>query len=130
MRTKNRLARLAICAVLSGVATRSLPSLLAAEPPEQSAQDRKNKKAESEHSSTLTGCLDEQDGGYVLLKEGTLSPIASLQAEGFEPEGFAKHLGHKVTVRGSAASGDGKTVFKVRRIDHVSDSCAPGPQQP
>jgi hypothetical protein len=123
-----RFAILGVCMVLSGAVTPGFPQRVEGITAGQSSPNN-DRKAERENSSSLTGCMDEQDGGYVLLKEGTLTPLASLQAEGFDNEGFAKHLGHKVTVRGSATSADGKTVFKVRRIDHVSDSCAPGPPQ-
>src|ERR1700760_973715 len=76
-------------------------------------------------SASLTGCVDEQDGHYVLVDERTLTPIANLEADGFPTESFAKHLGHKVTVRGISNSGPSRPVFKVRTVDKISDTCAP-----
>ncbi|HXS96228.1 MAG TPA: hypothetical protein VN736_16610 [Candidatus Limnocylindrales bacterium] len=73
----------------------------------------------------MTGCVDEQDGKYVLVDDRTLNPIASLEADGFPTEGFAKHMGHKVTVRGTSSTGGAKPVFKVRTIEPVADTCAP-----
>jgi len=73
---------------------------------------------------SLTGCVDEQEGGrYVLIDEKSLVPIANLEAEGFPNEGFAKHLGEKVTVRGTINSSGARPVVKVRSIEKLSNSC-------
>ena len=53
--------------------------------------------------------------------------MAGCIAEGFPVDGFAKHLGRKVTVRGASAS-EGPPVFKVRSMEIASETC--GPQQP
>jgi len=87
-------------------------------------QEQKQSKAKSGGAS-LTGCIDEQNGKYIMVDDRTLDPIADLQAEGFETEGFAKHMGHKVTVRGTSSPGEGRPLFKVRSIEAVSDTCAP-----
>jgi hypothetical protein len=58
-----------------------------------------------------------------------MNPVANLEADGFETEGFAKHVGHKVTVRGTSNPGGAVPVFKVRSIETVSDACAPQQQQ-
>lgn len=73
----------------------------------------------------MTGCVDEQEGRYILLNDHTREPIADLVADGFETEGFAKHVGHKVTVRGTSSPASGRPVFKVRTIETVSESCEP-----
>ena len=57
-----------------------------------------------------------------------MTAIADLVAEGFPTEGFAKHMGHKVTVRGTSNSGGTRTVIKVRSIETLSDTCAPQQQ--
>jgi hypothetical protein len=89
-------------------------------------QDQKQKQSKSKDGgASLTGCIDEQNGHYVMVDDRTLDPIADLQAEGFETEGFAKHMGHKVTVRGTSSPGEGRPLFKVRSIEAVSDTCAP-----
>ena len=92
------------------------------------AQDPKQQPRSSQSkTTTLTGCVDEQDGLYVLLKGPDRTVVARLQANGFPEEGFAKHLGHTVTLGGVlAAPGDlgGKPpLFKVNRIEKVSDTC-------
>src|SRR5207245_1319593 len=50
-------------------------------------QDQKQKQKQSQAKdggASLTGCIDEQDGHYVMVNDRTLDPIADLQAEGFE----------------------------------------------
>ena len=92
----------------------------------QQKQDQKQKQSKAKDSgASLTGCIDEQNGHYVMISDRTLDPIADLEAEGFETEGFAKHVGHKVTVRGSSNSGETRPLFKVRRIEEISETCAP-----
>src|SRR5215469_14573826 len=75
--------------------------------------------------TSLTGCVDEQDGRYILTDDRELTPIANLEADGFSQEGFAKHLGHKVTVRGTSSPGDPRPTFKVRSITTITETCAP-----
>lgn len=85
-------------------------------------------KKQTEQGSSLTGCIDQQAGQYVLVDDRSLSPIADLIAEGFPTEGFAKHVGQKVTVRGTTNSGGSRTSFKVRKIETLSETCAPQEQ--
>jgi hypothetical protein len=96
----------------------------------QSSAGRKvendGKKAVSE--SSLSGCIDQQDGRYVLINERSLETMADLDADGFPTEGFAKHVGHRVTVRGKSNPGSTHPVFKVRSIETISESCEPRPQ--
>jgi hypothetical protein len=110
--------------VASGVGT--LPAASAADQtaPErrQSAQPGKKSKGTE---NTLTGCVDEQNGQYVLISDRTREPVADLVADGFPTEGFAKHLGHTVTVRGTANPDGARPVFRVRSIQPVSDTCGP-----
>jgi len=94
--------------------------------PESNQDDRKQqqKKGPGKNGlASMTGCIDEQQGQYVLLDDRTRETIANLEAEGFETEGFAKHVGHKVTVRGTSSSGSAHPVFKVRSIETISDTC-------
>jgi len=86
----------------------------------------KGRKAKTD---SLTGCIDEQEGRYVLVDDRRLLAIATLEADGFPTEGFAKHVGHKVTVRGISSPGGALPHFKVRGIETLSDTCAPQPQQ-
>jgi len=100
-----------------------IPLAAAPEGQEQNAQKTvQKKKAES---ASLTGCVDQQEGQYVLVDDHEMKVIAGLEAEGFPIEGFAKHVGQKVTVRGTSNPGATRTVFKVRNIETVSETCAP-----
>jgi len=87
------------------------------------------KKEQKAKTDSLTGCIDEQEGRYVLVDDRTLTAVAALEADGFPTEGFAKHVGHKVTVRGKSTPGGASPIFKVRSIETVSDTCAPQQQQ-
>lgn len=95
------------------------------------SKDRPSKSAERQKTeqkgkvSTMTGCIDEQDGHYVLVDEHNLNRIADLIAEGFPTEGFARHMGHKVTVRGIGSPNGAVPTFKVRTVETVSETCAP-----
>ena len=99
-----------------------------ADPPKSQGKD-KSKAKRPESASTLTGCMDERDGRYTLVNDRTLTLIADLEPDGFEREGFAKHLGHKVTVHGQKTASGDHPVFKVRSITTVSETCAPAPAQ-
>lgn len=94
-------------------------SALAAGKPSQGAPTP-NKSA-SRAQQSLTGCIDEQDGRYVLLNDQMLK-IASLQSANSDQEVFAKHLGHKVQVRGAKSSGQNGP-FKVTSIEQVAGNC-------
>ena len=91
------------------------------EPPTKEAN--RSKKAEPKAAASLTGCVDEQNGQYVLIHDQTRDLIANLEADGFPTEAFAKHLGHKVTVRGTSNPNGAHPVFKVRSVETVSDVC-------
>jgi hypothetical protein len=88
-------------------------------------KDKEKAAPGKEPTASLTGCVDEQEGNYILLSDRTMTPIANLEADGFPREGFAKHVGHKVTVRGTSNSQGTTPLIKVRSIETVSDSCTP-----
>lgn len=99
-------------------------------PWEDQSEQKQNppKKGQRAKADSLTGCIDQQEGHYVLVDDRKLLAIATLEADGFPTEGFAKHVGHKVTVRGISSSGGDLPHFKVRGIETVSDTCAPQQQ--
>ena len=102
-------------------------ALTAAQAPE-SGKKAQSGKEQAASGSSLSGCVDEKEGHYILVDDRNLSPVADLEADGFPTEGFAKHVGHKVTVRGTTSSGSTRPVFKVRSIETLSETCAPTPQ--
>ena len=95
--------------------------------PSDGAQKKAAPKSKSNRPAqeSLTGCVDEQDGKYVLLDDKMLNKLANLDtAVASSEDFFAKHLGHKVVVKGSKTSGQ-ETVFKVTSIEDVAAVCAP-----
>jgi hypothetical protein len=115
---------LVILAGLALSATIGKPTVAVAQESKQPPKKRSDGKTQQ---AALIGCVDQQDGQYVLIKEMDRSVIAQLEAEGFPTEGFAKHLGHKVTVRGTSSStgGEQRPVFRVRSVEAISDACGP-----
>jgi hypothetical protein len=91
---------------------------------DQPAKTEPKEKADPKgQMATLTGCVDEQDGKWVLVNGQTMAIIAKLAADGFPTEGFAKYMGHKVNVRGTAISDESGSTFKVREIQTISETC-------
>jgi hypothetical protein len=95
-----------------------LPVQLAGKPVQDSPTPS---KSAPKAQRSLTGCIDQQDGQYVLLDDQMLK-IANLQSAGSEKEVFAKYVGIKVQVRGATSSGANGT-FKVTSIAHVAGDC-------
>ena len=124
MKSMNQRAASIVLITILAVISPSIGRGAIGNPDPQKKQEPGSKKADNKGSS-LTGCVDQQDGNYVLIDDRSLAPIADLVADGFPTEGFAKHVGHKVTVRGISSSGGTRPAMKVRSIETVSDSCAP-----
>ena len=120
-----RIGRLAIFGVVAAISLAAAPPNQAGGPAPQSKKETKKKSQRSARISSMRGCVDEQDGRYVLVEERTLKPVANLEAESFPPEGFAKYMGHLVTVRGVVASGGDRPVMKVNGVEKLADACAP-----
>jgi hypothetical protein len=91
------------------------------QPPKTDPKEKADPKGQT---ASLTGCVDEQEGKWVLVNDQTMAIIATLAADGFPTEGFAKYMGHKVTVQGTGSSGGPGSTFKVRIIKTISETCA------
>lgn len=115
-------AKLAVMTILfAGISQ----TVAASQAEKRGAQKTEQQKKKPEGTS-LTGCVDEQEGQYVLVDDHDPGKvIASLVAEGFPTEGFAKHVGQKVTVRGISSPSGVRPVLKVRNVETVSETCAP-----
>ena len=88
----------------------------------QTGETRKSVK------DSLTGCVDERDGQYVLTNDTNLQTVARLQPEaGTADDNFARHVGHKVTVRGKLSREGTPPVMMVQSVVPVSDMCAANP---
>jgi len=84
-----------------------------------------SKKGSRQTQESMTGCVDEQDGKYVLLDDHMLKKLANLETTIAGSEDvFAKHMGHKVVVKGNKTSGQ-EIIFKVTSIEDVAAVCAP-----
>lgn len=93
-------------------------------PQDQQPKTEPKEKAEPKGQTALTGCVDEQEGKWVLVNDQTMAKIATLAADGFPTEGFAKYMGYKVTVQGTASADGPGSTFKVRSIKTISETCA------
>src|SRR5204863_4167725 len=92
--------------------------------PPSGSQKKAAPKSQSNRLESLTGCVDEQDGKYVLLDDHMLKKLANLETTIANSEDvFAKHMGHKVIVKGTKTSGS--ETFKVASIEEVAAVCAP-----
>jgi hypothetical protein len=121
-----RRAAVPVLMVLAGLSLSYAQSNLAMsrsqdQQPKTEPKDRADPK---DQMASLTGCVDEQEGKWVLVNDRTMAIIATLAADGFPTEGFAKYMGHKVNVRGTASPGGSGSTFKVREIKSISETCA------
>jgi hypothetical protein len=90
----------------------------------QTAEPQRTAKA------SLTGCIDERDGQYVLTSDTDLQPIARLKpAAGTAEDNFAQHMGHKVTVGGILSKEQPLPTMTVQSVRRVSPTCAPTTEQ-
>jgi hypothetical protein len=77
--------------------------------------------------------VDERDGQYVLTNDTDLQPTARLKpAAGAPEDNFARHVGHKVKLRGVLSKDTPLPIMTVEAVETVSETCAPSaePQQP
>jgi len=83
-------------------------------------------KARPAAKASLTGCVDERDGEYVLTDDTDLQPTARLKPAAGSPEdNFARHVGHKVKLRGMLSKEDPLPIVTVETVETVSENCAP-----
>ena len=70
---------------------------------------------------SLTGCVDEQFGQYILL-DSQMVKIVNLQSAGSNQDIFAKYVGREVRVKGTRSSGS-KATFTVTGIEQIAETC-------
>ena len=88
---------------------------------QQQAANRVRRPAEGA-GQTVTGCVDEQDGHYVLRDLHT-SQLVRLQATGVNNDNdFARFVGHQAQASGTISSG----TLTVAHIGQVADMCPIG----
>ena len=92
------------------------------QPPKSEPKEKADPKGQT---GALTGCVDEQEGKWVLVNAQTMAIIATLAADGFPLEGFAKYRGTQSDRPGDCeARTDPSSTFKVREIITISETCA------
>lgn len=80
------------------------------------------KRAAIAGQQSVTGCVDQQNGRYVLREEQS-SQLISLQSTVTDNDSaFARFLGHKVQASGTKSS----DTMKVDRMAQVADMCGSG----
>ncbi len=90
----------------------------------QTAQPQRTAKA------SLTGCIDEHDGQYVLTNDTNLQPVARLKpAAGSAEDNFARHMGQKVTVGGVLSKDEPLPWLTVQSVKVVSETCTPSTER-
>jgi len=86
-------------------------------------------KAKPAAKASLTGCVDEKDGQYVLTNDTNLQPTARLKPAAGSPEdNFARYVGQKVAVRGVLSKEEPLPIMTVESVQTVSQTCAPASQ--
>lgn len=82
---------------------------------------RQQPASQAEQSLTVTGCVDERNGHYVLRDEQS-GQLLSLQAPGEnEDTWFARFVGHKAQASGTKSS----ETLSVTSVKMVADMCGP-----
>lgn len=91
------------------------------------AQSANKGKARSQPpETTMSGCIDQASNGtFVLARPEDMEKIVTLHGDSFPDEGFAKDLGHLVKVTGRAGKEGDEPVFRVKKVETVSQTCSP-----
>jgi hypothetical protein len=71
-----------------------------------------------DHKTKMTGCLTKTTSDEYMLVDASGKKISVLGSADLE-----KHAMHKVTLYGTQKMENGKSVFQVDRVEHVSDTC-------
>jgi hypothetical protein len=70
----------------------------------------------------VTGCVDQQDGRYVLRDLQTSQLVTLRSSSGNPDEDFARFVGHQAQASGTMSSG----TLTVMHIGQVADMCPAG----
>lgn len=84
------------------------------------AQDQMNKASAP---TTIQGCLSQANGHYQLTdSSGKVYQLS------YDASKLAHHVGHEIKVTGMAGdmAQGGASVFKVKTVTHIADTCAAG----
>jgi len=81
-------------------------------------QNNNQQQADRPNQETMTGCLTEQQGSYMLATTG--GDQVNVTGTAY----LSKHTNHTVRLTGTKADSGGKTMLNVTKIEHVSASCS------
>ena len=85
-------------------------------------QDQPAAQKTAPATESITGCVDQQNGQYVLLNL-QMERVTDLRSAGVEKDVFAKFVGHKVLLKGIKSAG-AKAMFTVSGIENLADTCS------
>jgi len=93
------------------------PALYGAPQDDKDKKQKQQQQADRPSETTLTGCLTEQSGSFVIATEAG----EQVNVTGSD---LAKHKDHTVKLTGTKSDEGGKSTLRVSKIDHVSASCS------
>jgi hypothetical protein len=110
MKIKVILTILTVCMLALG------PALYGQDPPKK-GQGQEQQQADRPGEETLTGCLTEQQGSFMIATQAGEQVAVSGGGD------LSKHKDHTVKLTGKRSDEGGKTKLTVSKIEHVSASC-------
>ena len=111
MTIKVTVSALALCAFSLA------PALFGQAPEDKKQPQQREQQADRPGEVTLTGCLTEDQGSYMLAT----SSGEQVTAHG---SGLNRHKNHTVKLTGRASDDGGKKMLSVTKIEMVSTSCS------
>jgi len=84
----------------------------------QDQQKQQKNEADRQSGETLTGCLTEQQGSFMLKTQAGEDVTVTGSAD------LSKHKNHTVKLTGRISEEGGKKSLNVAKIEHVSASCS------
>jgi len=93
------------------------PGLYGQDDKDKKQKPQQEQQADRPSETTLTGCLTEQSGSFVIATEAG----EQVNVTGSD---LAKHKDHTVKLTGTKSDEGGKSTLRVSKIDHVSASCS------
>lgn len=98
------------------------PAQTASQNPKNTQSANRVKQPVSGAAQSVTGCVDEQNGHYV-LRDVQTSQLIALQPTGTDSnDSFARFVGHQAEASGTMSAG----TLKVAHIGQVADMCPIG----
>jgi len=107
-----------IISILALGALSIAPALYGQEPDDKKQPQRQEQQADRPGDATITGCLSEQAGAFMIAAPGGQQISVSGSPD------LSKHKDHTVKLTGTKSEEGGKPTFNVTKIEMVSDSCS------